>query len=814
MNRTIVFCRFRCPERRVCRLVAVVVMCLGCFAGYAAELLPVLSWPFSEKERSFCRQNTIPDSAWESLRLWEHWRLQVDKTSLNAFPLRSENENGALRIVTADSDAVIYANQVKADAIAEGGYAVRAEFRPNASGLLRLGYYGYDADGNYRGKRETVLKLQPGPMREEIVVVAPEDIPFYPQIRPCFAVGGDVSLRSVSTVGIEGDEPGISVAQGVVREVSLPAQLTPENAPYPDCMLTARVEIVSIQKGRSIPREILLVYPWFLERRPTRYAGLKRGDRLLMRLRPLDEADSRFKSVQQADTIGNYELEPYLATGMAELRQPLDWTNPVAFKDEEKHVSIYSRRVNPALSEDAMQRRKQAIRAEWNLVNTRLEWISRLNAARINQEFRSAWLERQRQLETIDGRIAWGRVENSYFALPLDYKLQLSFNPDPGQIDALRSINEFLLANGVEFIVQLIPYYYDVAARVFNPDYAGIPDVRMLTVARSLLESDIETMYTFDAFVQSPLQKELLFLYPEDAHPGDGAQELLTDMMAERLSRFQLRTDDVAAQDFSGKPGRCRYNWNIWPEGVDIGKHKPGGMMEVEHILYRNLPLSFPEESPVFVVGNSFIQSPMAEGAYSTRLAAKIGRIPSNWYVTSLGPQMTIFPAFARNPEFFLRDRKVVVLPLGIQQLYDFPNLRQYDRIRRLVAESLQQDQVAFDLLSGIPELPEASVEWKNFIENHSARPVLVRAEASEAFCDIQLEQPAKALLVRLCAYPRHRLSMVVNGQEQEVPASETASHFSELLFELPEGTENLHIELKTKQPAAYAGIQDITLLR
>ena len=138
-----------------------------------------------------------------------------------------------------------------------------------------------------------------------------------------------------------------------------------------------------------------------------------------------------------------------------------------------------------------------------------------LNDEMINEEFQSAWDEKQKHYDSLSSERIWAKEQNSFFTLPKRWDLIPSVQKITQEnIEALVELDRCFKSQGIQFIIQIVPYYYDIAALVLNPTFKKYGDQRSARVVQQLLEHGIEVQYLSDEIINDALKYERLYCYP------------------------------------------------------------------------------------------------------------------------------------------------------------------------------------------------------------------------------------------------------------------------------------------------------------
>lgn len=161
----------------------------------------------------------------------------------------------------------------------------------------------------------------------------------------------------------------------------------------------------------------------------------------------------------------------------------------------------------------------------------------------------------------------------------------------------------------MQLIVSLVPDMYSIAARVINPEFRDVPDYRTAIFVRQLSAAGIETIYASDNIIAEHAKYPWAFFYPPNGHPSDTCQDVLASLMAERLERYHLPKNlDPAKFSFVQRPN-C-YGGNLaylFPENCDIGTNRAQTGYSNICVLYNGGEVWMASDSPILILGNSFI---------------------------------------------------------------------------------------------------------------------------------------------------------------------------------------------------------------
>ncbi|MCF6176339.1 MAG: hypothetical protein L3J71_11295 [Victivallaceae bacterium] len=473
-------------------------------------------------------------------------------------------------------------------------------------------------------------------------------------------------------------EANLLVVEGTITKISKVPN--PQKSSYADCYYTAQLKVHNLLSGKTISEDIILVIPAFYKKSLTDFAKqLKLNQKIRLLITDFNNLSDDDKSIQQADDIEAFELDNYFCKNIAVIDRFEYRNKPVPFKNK-KYSSSFKTSVNPPIPDDLKLAREQSIKEQLNYVNRQLKIIEG-KETQINDAFNKAWQANQQRYKVFESDYIGGYIGKGFFTLPKKYKL-LDYSPQwEYNIAAIKAYNEFFQQQGVQFIIQLLPDYFQVSARVFNPEFAKYPDLQALMIAKKLLDENIEVHYITDKMVEQAKDYPYMFFYFRlNAHPGYGCIDVATKQMATHLVRYEpYLKPTLNEKDFSFSMKQVEGNKkHIYLVGNE--KHNKGDKILCKNILYKDKKIIFPKKAKVLVIGNSFIQTPMvSKRSYSSSLAYRIKYIPQDFSIAGRGPKTVIAKTLFFNPSI-LAGKKVCIMPLGAVHFKgEFINLRQLD---------------------------------------------------------------------------------------------------------------------------------------
>ena len=406
-----------------------------------------------------------------------------------------------------------------------------------------------------------------------------------------------------------------TVVEGEITERSeLP---NPQESDYPNCRFTAHFNGNSIKSGESCPKELSLIVEGFENYHILPNNNIKTGDKVLCTIFPFEKLPEDYQSTQQADDLELFLLESFYVLDIKTIR---DFTDnelmPVSgiyFSDGNKdYISIFDRHINPEIPETIKDAQKTTILRDLENAIEMLKDYDEDRTNDINTQFSKDWkVEKEKDPPGYNrvGNIVWRNIENSFWALPDGYSLLskpsiLSQNT----IDCFLSLKNACEQNGVQLIVSLVPNCYVISSRVINPKYRNIPDLQTATFVKQLSENGVETIYASDRIINNFNRFPFAYFFPANAHPGDTTQDCLSDLLVERLRRYNIPSELEQSLFSTTMESSHIYSSPepyLFPKDCDIGAYKEGSIYVCRHIYYdqelvkRMHPL-WSSETPLF----------------------------------------------------------------------------------------------------------------------------------------------------------------------------------------------------------------------
>lgn len=628
------------------------------------------------------------------------------------------------------------------------------------------------------------------------------------------------------------NEKGTVVEGEIMERSSLP---DPADMEYPDCRYTVHFRGNAILSGKPCPKEISLVVDGIKNYKTTRLDELKRGDRVECLVIPFDSLPPEAQSTQTADNLNLFMLNSYYAVSIRRIRYFKEMehmpTSEIVFSDRAgEYVSIFDRHVNPAISPEVKQAQDDAIRQDLGKMNRLLSGYDDARIREINERFDTAWEKEKakdppgyNRVVDQDKRLVWRNISRSFWSLPEEYAF-LS-KPDmltPETLESFSSLKDAFEANGIQFIVLLVPDLYVISSRVMNPEFRDVPDLQSAMYVKQLSEIGVETIYSSDAVIRNWNRYPIAFWYPSDPHPGDVAQEVMAELAAERLKRYQLK-QELNPSSFSIRTIAVDNKKIVFPDNCDIDGNQPGARFPGNKILYENMPVPRTGGSPVLIIGNSFLQTPVSSSDSFPSYVSWKTLSPVDWYVSYRFGSITDIPLrFLSDARPFFSGKKVLIMMLGTSHLRSVNqaslmlNLRKYDSDLLLLNKKQCRGRYR---LPGTDEkdLSEAKEKMPS-IENNNLFKIGKEGGIEHSF-DIQFSskevddsKPLVCVIPSLSAKGM-TVSVSVNGQKKQMNSDSLSlySKYFNLLYELPAGTRDIAVKFEG-EPGSVFAVKDIQI--
>ena len=623
--------------------------------------------------------------------------------------------------------------------------------------------------------------------------------------------------------------PGCTVVEGTIKTRSrLPA---PEQTDYPDCYYTAHFIGNAIKSGKTAPRELALTIAGFKNKKTLYTDSIKDGDKIECVVLPFSQLPDDKQSVQQADDLQLFSLENYYVLSVHKLsafsEDPRNPGSGTFFTDnDDNYVSIFRRAANAPI--DRHRENDQAMRIHDDLTKTKAmlaEWSApkRRDTAK---SFKNEW-EREkskdapgRNRKAINGGLfVWRKIGKAYFQLhQYYYDLLPEKEINRSNIEAIVNLRQALAANGVQLIISLIPDRNHITARIMNPAFRNVPDYQSLNACRQLLENGIEVISPWRELIDNFDEEELCFNLYADPHPSTLAQKTAARMLAQRLARYGLKKHFAQSDfDFIWSPANHFALHAVWPENCDIGEHKAGTSVMVRQPRLKGKPLAANRNSEILVVGDSFSETPYIKAnALATWLAFFSGCSVDFHQFSGNGPETVFIRQLLRDPDKFLKNKKVLIIHTGMHALYSYSwlDIKQVDQSLKDLSQSRHIATFSpADAAADLKNIDTQTLERRKKLPSGTDY-VVSGGPLHIAERDIEKNFRDKKLL---CIVPtvlfRGEVTLVVNGVEKKLVPGYVYSQasYNNLVFPIPAGSTKIGIDARGSKNA-YFILNDIEI--
>lgn len=626
-----------------------------------------------------------------------------------------------------------------------------------------------------------------------------------------------------------------TVIEGVINERS--ALPDPQQSDYPNCRFTARFAGNTILSGESCPKEIALIIEGFENYKSLETDSLKAGDKVQCLVIPFECIPEDQQSTQQADDLNLFMLDNYYVIDICRIKSyrenHLMPKSGIFFSDgNENYISLYERHINDPISQPLIDAQERSIQKDLQKMNLLLEGYDDDSVSCFNDQFAEEW-EKEKKNDPNGynrvGNYVWRNIDNSYWCLPEQYTL-LSKPDELTQetIDSFVALKKACEVNGTQLIVSLVPDLYVVSSRVINKSFRNIIDYQTAIFVKQLSENGIESIYSADAIILNYNRYPFAFFYPSNGHPSDTTQDVITDILSERLKRYNF--DKIPDFElFSEKQSPHVYGDNtkyLYPDNCDIGNNKAGISYTNREILYNGKTLLRSKDAQFITIGNSYQQTPMNHpDSVPTLLAFKLGTAV-DWYRSGgQGPFSDVLMQFLTRADYFLKNKKVLIMYVGTDHLRSvnksgcFLNIQYLDKTRLILNNK--------KCISHF--IPESNTKDESF-ENETIWGSLSNMdkscfsikESGETLYTLALNQynnstidDSKPIIcvVPAACLPQTSCKLCINNQTQTIPSFFwlNESKFFSLAFELPAGTREITIKAEGNSGTLFV-IKDIQI--
>ena len=630
-----------------------------------------------------------------------------------------------------------------------------------------------------------------------------------------------------------------TVVEGEITERSdLP---DPQKSDYPNCRFTVHFTGNTIKSGEPCPKELSLIVEGFENYHVLPNNDIKKDDKILCTIFPFDQLPEDYQSTQQADDLELYLLDQYYVLNLSVISSFTDYeTMPASgifFSDENKdYVSLFKRHINPPIPQSVKDAQANSIKAELEKMNELLSGIDDGKIKELNSKFATAWeLEKKKDPEGFNrlGEYVWRNIDNSFWTLPAYYS---PFIPNINKltvetIDSFVALKDACEANGVQLIVALVPNNNVVSSRIINAQFRDIPDIQMATYVKQLSENGVEAIYTTGSVIKNYNRFELAFNFPQDIHPADTTQDVIAELIAQRINRFSFKekldeslftVKKVPPFDYHSCNNFGAYQTYSFPEQCDIADHHDGESFMCRKILFMDKNISNTQDSPILMIGNSFMEAPVSPPQSAPSILSYKTLLPVNWNMFyAYGPFTELLVSIFSNPVKFLSGKKVLICYYGtdhvtyVNRRASMVNIRNLDCDRALLNN--KKKLCSFILPSMRESIDEKIVKrYVGILQTYSVMKTGDNGEWTHTIkldsSNIDYSKPITCIIPTVCG-ERQIISMTIGDQTKHIPSPSYVSSISfyNLAFELPVGTKEVSITARGNKDSLFV-IKDIQI--
>ena len=421
-----------------------------------------------------------------------------------------------------------------------------------------------------------------------------------------------------------------------------------------------------------------------------------------------------------------------------------------------------------------------------------------------------AWDEKQKSYDDLDGKLVWAKEQNSFFTLP---KKRVFIHPhkiSDENLAALIELDRFLKKQGILFIVQIVPDYYDIAALVLNPDFQKYGDYQSAVITQQLVQNGIEAHYLSDILVQNALSYEILFFYPKDFHPGEGAVDIITSQMAKRLEPLSSAFPKTLKEESFSRIHRNTKN-HTWPPGCNIGTHEAGTDYMTPYYYYDGKEIVPDPQSKILVFGNSFVTAPTGNG-YISYLSSKLLYPLSSKVMRGISCLSALPILFLQETESLLKNKMVCILPISITYLntdrFNFSNLYQIDKSlknsqhKEAVYSLSPKKYIKYVFPSSI-SFSDLGPGFQDYVAEHTSL-ISLSPDNSELIVDLPQDNQCKIFSISVQPKCETGASLLINGSSFRLNSNSLAN-WEVLDVKLKEGEKRITIQLDMEKSSNNA---------
>lgn len=631
-------------------------------------------------------------------------------------------------------------------------------------------------------------------------------------------------LVNVKTTVVEGE---------IVERSELP---DPQKSDYPNCRFTVHFNGNSIKSGEPCPKELSLIVEGFEDYRILPNNDIKTGDKVQCTIFPFEKLPEDYQSTQQADDLELFLLESYYVLDISAIKKFTDNElmpmSGIYFSEgNEEYVSLFDRHLNDPVPTEIKNAQNADIQYDAKRMDGFLTAYTDAQFKEINARFAEAWNEEKKKDPPGYNRVGayvWRNLNGSFWTLPAGTSSILSTPDKMSQemLDCFLHLKQALEANGVQLIVSLVPTMNVIAARVINKEFKDVPDIQTATYVKQLSEIGVEAIYASDQIINNYNRYPFAFFVPENPHPSDTAQDVVSDLLVDRLKRYEIASEldgSLFSESIVFRPVKEK---EVFPPDCDIGDNKVLSPYMSREILYNGEKIQKNKDSSqIMVVGNSFIETPISPPDSLPVLLSYKLRAPIDWYrISGYGPFSDILIQLLSNPDFYLKNKKVLVFYVGTMHMTAVSRSETMLDIAKLDNErvilnnkkmkghvflqsNVESDQIADTELWGAL----TSVE-KTVLKVDKTESMTFSFKTEQFGSNISESEPFVCIIPHMCTRNTSCTS-VINGisKPMHCPNYTQNARFFNLAFELPAGTKELTIKFEGKAEQVFA-IKDIQL--
>jgi len=493
----------------------------------------------------------------------------------------------------------------------------------------------------------------------------------------CLALAVLAICASVSLLAA-GDHPApqeqTSVIEGEIGQMSI----LNNNPDYPDCYVIAQFRIQNIISGPRTPQVVNLAIQCFKNYKKTKYATLKKGMKMRATIISKEHASPKEVATQQADDLNDFARETYF---LRKGRQIYSYTRmpESIFLDQIHYVSTYQDPLNTPHPAEVRKQRREQIQGDLATIGA-----APPESTIPRSQLQKKWEVLRKDIPQIRPGIYWFQNGTGVFALPQnlnEYWNNDVFRRDgtPNSLQAIYELNQYLQRKNIDLIIVLYPTIYPLAIRAMFQETVGIPIKENRDITRELLKHDVETIDLSAEMVKLiPNSEFLLYYYHLNNHPGWETQDLAGRLVARRLERYKLRKTLSPELFREKRVPAAEWKGYTYPRGVPIGGNVAGETIMTNCTFYNDRSTGNNPSSPVILWGNSFLNWPKNH-ALVTAVAKHALIFPEMRHGS--GCFTTMLKDLLLQPEFFLRDKQVMIIPISVEMITPckFWNIRDLD---------------------------------------------------------------------------------------------------------------------------------------